>query len=81
MEQGLVDLALKDGIFALLFVALFLYQLRESKSRENRLMNFIDEITEKFETLSKQYERLSEDVRSIRDGISSRRQSRKKEGE
>ncbi|KAF6658853.1 BhlA/UviB family holin-like peptide [Paenibacillus polymyxa] len=46
MEQTLISAALKDGIFAVLFVALFLYQLRESrriqddgKDRESRIQD------------------------------------------
>lgn len=31
MDTALINAALKDGIFAVLFVALFLYQLREAR--------------------------------------------------
>ncbi|MCM3784303.1 BhlA/UviB family holin-like peptide [Neobacillus mesonae] len=44
MDTALINAALKDGIFAVLFVALFLYQLREArrmsdeaKAREERI--------------------------------------------
>ncbi|MFS0841180.1 BhlA/UviB family holin-like peptide [Paenibacillus sp. 1P03SA] len=79
MDQTIIDAALKDGLWAVLFVSLFLYNLKESKTRENKLMNFIDEISKQFEALAKQYERLSEDVRTIKDDIKSRREQNRKE--
>lgn len=73
---ALFDFALKDGIFAALFVSLYLYQLRESrrlqddaKNRENRLMGFMDSLSEQFEALARQYEKLSVDVTAIKDEI------------
>jgi hypothetical protein len=66
MEQLLLDLASKESLFAVMFVALFLYQIVDSRKREQRLMDFMDDITKQFEALARQYERLSEDVDEIR---------------
>ncbi|KTS84422.1 hypothetical protein NS115_03550 [Paenibacillus jamilae] len=79
MDQNLIDAALKDGLWAVLFVSLYLYQLKDAKTRENKLMNFIDEISAQFEALARQYERLSEDVRTIKDDIKSRRERTRKD--
>lgn len=65
-EEMLLSLASKEGLFAVMFVALFLYQLFDSRNREKRLMDFISEITKQFETLARQYEKLAEDVDEIR---------------
>jgi hypothetical protein len=66
VEQMLLDLASKESLFAVMFVALFLYQIMDSRKREERLMSFIDEITKQFEVLARQYEKLAEDVDEIR---------------
>lgn len=66
MEEMLLELASKEGLFAVLFVALFVYQILDSRNREKRLMDFMDEITKQFEALARQYEKLAEDVDEIR---------------
>lgn len=62
----LLELASRESLFAVMFVALFIYQIVDSRKREERLMTFMDDITKQFETLARQYERLSEDVDEIR---------------
>jgi chromosome segregation ATPase len=76
MEQGILDSAMQQGLWALLFVSLYLWQLKEARrtqdearGREDKLMTFIDDISEQFAALAKQYERISEDVREIKDGM------------
>lgn len=66
MENILVSLATKEGLFATMFVVLFIYQIFDSRQREKRLMDFMDSISEQFGELAKQYERLAEDVDEIR---------------
>lgn len=65
MEEVLIELASKEGMFAVLFVALFIYQIMDSRNREKRLMDFIEEITKQFDSLAKQYEKLADDVEDI----------------
>ena len=43
MEESLLNLALKDGIWATLFVVLFIYTLVDSRKREQKLQQVIDE--------------------------------------
>ncbi len=76
MEQTLLSEAAKQGIWALLFISLFIYQLKESrrreedsKKREERLQNFINEMGESLKHLSFQYERLAGDVEDIKDAF------------
>jgi chromosome segregation ATPase len=65
--------ATKEGFFAILFVGLFIYQIREHRNhlnkaeeRENRLISFLEDMKEQFASLTRQYERLSDDVEEIR---------------
>ncbi|MED4841533.1 BhlA/UviB family holin-like peptide [Weizmannia sp. CD-2023] len=69
MEQILLQLASKEGLFAVMFVVLFVYQILDSRRREERLMSFIDDITKQFELLATQYEKLAEDVNDIKDNL------------
>lgn len=43
MEESLLNLALKDGIWATLFVVLFIYTIMDSRKREQKLQQVIDE--------------------------------------
>ncbi|MBC9785495.1 hypothetical protein H1S01_13385 [Heliobacterium chlorum] len=77
--DGLLAEALSQGLWASLFVSLYLYQLQESRrlqaearSREDRLTNFLKDISKQFEILAKQYERLSDDVQIIKSEIRER---------
>lgn len=65
----LIQMASKDGIWAVLFVSLFVYQLKESKQRETRLMNFIDQISKHIEGLVGKYEKMSNDIEDIKDEL------------
>jgi hypothetical protein len=66
MEDSIIKAAIEQGLWAALFVTLYFYQLRESKKREDRLMNFIDGITEKFEAIDRRTEKISCDVAEIK---------------
>jgi hypothetical protein len=69
MEQILTDLLSKEGIFAVLFVVLFVWVMRDSKQREERLMTFIEDISKQYEKLADAHERLTEDVKEIKDKL------------
>ncbi len=73
MEGSLFEIAAKEGIWAALFIFLLLYQLNqnkqtraESRERESILTDFIREMSKNFESLTSQYERLSNDVDYIK---------------
>ncbi|QMV41845.1 BhlA/UviB family holin-like peptide [Cohnella cholangitidis] len=73
MEQSMIESATQQGIWAVLFISLYLYQLREgkrreseSKTREEKLTDFISEMLKQFEGLSRQYENISDDVQEIK---------------
>lgn len=45
MWQSIVDLAIKNGLFAVLFLGLLIYVLKDSKNRENRYQQTIKDLT------------------------------------
>ncbi|MEG1751451.1 MAG: BhlA/UviB family holin-like peptide [Clostridia bacterium] len=45
MWQDIVNVAVSNGLFALLFVALLLYQLKDSRNREKRYVQTIQRLT------------------------------------
>lgn len=79
MEELLTKGALKEGFFALLFISLLIYQIRENRyhlnkaeERENKLISFLDEMKEQYAALTRHYERLSEDVAVLKDRLDRR---------
>ncbi len=46
MYDSIINLAAANGLWALLFVFLFFYQLKDSKSREIKYQKTIDKLTE-----------------------------------
>ncbi|MGO4695594.1 BhlA/UviB family holin-like peptide [Paenibacillus sp. 2TAB26] len=82
MNQQIIEVAMKQGIWAVLFIYLFYYQLKESRrreqesiERERKVLEFISDIAKQFEGLVKQYEKLSEDVQDIRMELSHQNKS------
>ncbi|MBA4542881.1 hypothetical protein H1164_08200 [Thermoactinomyces daqus] len=68
--EVLLDIVKNNGVWATLFVFLLLYTLRQAEKREEKLMNFIDEMSDNFEKLSWNLEKLAEDVDKIREKVS-----------
>lgn len=53
-----------QGVFAALFIWLFLTYQKESKDREDRLMKIVDNQSEKLSEISLTLERISDDIRN-----------------
>lgn len=69
MEEGILKAALEQGLWAVLFVSLYFWQLKTSQNREERLMNFITKITDQFESLDKRTDKIASDVAEIKQEI------------
>ncbi|KNF08569.1 hypothetical protein CLPU_6c00550 [Gottschalkia purinilytica] len=65
MEQEIIKIALSQGIWAVLFVFMLFYVLRENSNRENNYQEIIKELSEKFNIV----EDVKEDVREIKKKI------------
>ena len=75
MEDAILNGALEQGIWAMLFVSLYLYQLKDSRRREDRLMAFIDDIAQQFKILDSRTSKISCDIDDIKKQLKSRRVS------
>lgn len=62
VEETVSTFFQSQGPWALLFVALFFWNLKENKNREDRLIDVIDR-------LSKKYDEMSADLRDIKDSL------------
>lgn len=61
-----MEVGMKDGIFAILFIYLFHSERKNSKEREEKLYNFLTAMQEEFSKLVDNYESIAEDVSDIR---------------
>lgn len=62
LEETLMNFFQTQGPWAILFVALFLWVLRENQKREGRLIDVIDRLSEK-------YDEITADLRDIKDSL------------
>ncbi len=65
MELDVLQLAASQGLWAVLFVALLFYVLKENSQREQNFQEIILALTEKLDTL----ESIKEDLVEIRDNL------------
>jgi hypothetical protein len=72
----IMEFGLKDGLFAGLFLWLFIHVLNTSKAREEKLYNFLDGMKVEFSKLVGSYEKLSKDVAEIREDIDQQKADR-----
>lgn len=79
MDQLLLDIGIKEGIFAVLFIWLLYTTMKKSQEREDKLYTFLEGMKTEFAKLVGSYEKLSEDVDSIRKDIELDRKNKKGE--
>ncbi len=65
MWQEIVSVVVSNGIFAVLFVALFFYQLKDSKKREEKYQLTIEKLTEHIGVVDK----IKEDVEYLKEVV------------
>lgn len=58
MWDEIFSMAITNGIFACLFVALLVYELKDSRTREKKYQNTIDTLGNRLQTVNK----ISQDV-------------------
>ncbi len=66
MWEQIWELALNSGLWAMLFVGLFITQMKDSKAREEKYQTLIDSLAKKLEIV----ELIQEDIVEIKDFIS-----------
>ncbi|PEM08512.1 BhlA/UviB family holin-like peptide [Bacillus wiedmannii] len=73
LEEQLLSLGLKEGLFALMFMWLLFKTQKESKEREEKLYTFLDAMKDEFAKLVQNYEALSSDVEDIKNDIKTKK--------
>lgn len=76
MWEQIVNLAISNGLFAVLFLGLLVYQLRDSRSREQKYQNTIEKLGDSLEIVKQ----VKEDVEEIKDKINSKNVWKKSKG-
>ncbi|MBL0386240.1 hypothetical protein JJB07_06185 [Tumebacillus sp. ITR2] len=66
MEQGILSFFQTQGPWALLFVLLFLWVLRENQQREARLIDVIDRLSDKYDEITDDLREIKEELRVAR---------------
>lgn len=75
MWEQIFETAAQSGIWAILFVALFCFQIKDSKTREEKYQSTIDALAEKLKMIA-EVKAIVEDVkRSIDDKTPEKRQT------
>ena len=65
MWEQIINLAISNGLFAVLFMGLLVYQLKDSRSREQKYQNTIEKLGESLEIVKS----VKEDVEEIKDRL------------
>ncbi|KEO82089.1 BhlA/UviB family holin-like peptide [Tumebacillus flagellatus] len=66
MESNILSFFQTQGPWALLFVLLFLWVLRENQQREARLIDVIDRLSEKYDEITADLTEIKEVLRTAR---------------
>ncbi|NMM62377.1 hypothetical protein HBE96_06680 [Clostridium sp. P21] len=69
MENEVFKLALQQGLWAALFVALLFFVLKENSKREEKYQDIISKLTDKFECIEKGLNGIKEDIKEVKDKI------------
>ncbi len=70
--QEIVSVIISNGIFAVLFVILFYYQLKDSKNREERYQKTIEDLTEHLGVIDE----IKADVEYLKENIRPKRRAK-----
>ena len=73
--EQIVNLAISNGLFAVLFLGLLIYQLKDSRSREKKYQETISKLGDALDTLKA----VKEDVEDIKDNLNSHKYNNQSE--
>ena len=65
MWEQIWEAAINSGLWAMLFVALFVLQIKDSKAREEKYQNLINSLAEKLEIV----EIIKDDIEEIKESV------------
>ncbi|WML35927.1 BhlA/UviB family holin-like peptide [Clostridium sp. OS1-26] len=69
MEDKVLDLAMQQGIWAVLFITLLFFVLNENSKRESKYQEIISQLTDKFQCIEEGLNCIKEDVKEVKDKI------------
>lgn len=69
MWEQIVNLAISNGLFAVLFLGLLVYQLRDSRAREQKYQSMIAKLGDSLEIVKQ----VKDDVEDIKDKLNSKK--------
>lgn len=69
MWEQIVNLAISNGLFAVLFLGLLVYQLKDSRAREQKYQNTIEKLGNSLDIVRQ----VKEDVEDIKDKLNSKK--------
>ena len=75
MWEKIFTMAISNGIFACLFVALLVYELKDSRTREKKYQKTIDSLANRLQTV----EKISEDIDEMKNVIVYKKKKETKE--
>ncbi len=75
--ESIIEMAAQTGIWAVLFVFLFFYQIKDSKAREEKYQSTIEQLATSLEIVAEIHEKVQE----IKQSITQRLTNKAKEGE
>ena len=79
MEQEVMKLAMTQGLWAVLFVALLFYVLRNNEKREERLLGCLEQMGEQYENLSADVKETRDVVKEVREDVKDLKRRRERE--
>ncbi len=71
MESEIIKVAIKEGLWAALFVGLLFYVLRTNEKREDRLLECLENLGQQYENLSRDMGEVREDVKELKGRVGS----------
>jgi len=66
LENEIIRYAASQGLWAVLFVALLFYVLRENAKREERLLQCLEKLSHEYESLSRGVCEVRDDVKELK---------------
>ena len=70
--QEIISVVISNGVFAVLFVLLFCYQIKDSKQREAKYQTTIEQLSKHIGTI----EEIKEDVQQLKEAMIKKRRKK-----
>ncbi|MBQ0017546.1 MAG: hypothetical protein KBT30_02825 [Clostridiales bacterium] len=75
MWQNILDLAIKNGLWAVLFLGLLIFVLKDSTKREKKYQDTISDLTEHLKVVHE----IKKEVEEVKDVVFTKKTSKKKQ--